>query len=207
MVSGQMFSEQRFFAEGNVATDLGFMPHAERLLLQSDFVPSAEPSTHSGRRIAFAVSPHHFAPLFIGRERYGSGNSTLNYTTDVRNVGRAPDGEGGRYRSRPQNRNPISRSENFWQMAFCPRISESRLTTPNACSTFKGLPNVTVRCDVQLAKVMLQTSERPPFPAGKSLNSKIYRVAGALVALSHRAQDYGFNTTFIQPSSLSRNVR
>src|SRR6476469_1079493 len=146
--------------------------HAKRLLLQSDFVPSAEPSAHSGRRIAFAVSPHHFAPLFIGRERYGSGNSTLNYTTDVRNVGRAPDGEGGRYRSRPQNRNPISRSENFWQMAFCPRISESRLTTPNACSTFKGLPNVTARCDVQLPEVMLQTSERPPFPAGKSLTRK-----------------------------------
>jgi hypothetical protein len=90
-----MFSEQRFFAEGNVATDLGFMPHAERLLLQSDFVPSGEPSTHSGRRIAFAVSPHHFAPLFIGRERYGSGNSTLNYSTDVRNVGRAPEGGRG----------------------------------------------------------------------------------------------------------------
>jgi len=94
MVSGQMFSKQRFFAEGNVATDLDSCDHAERLLLQSDFVPSAEPSTHSGRRIAFAVSPHHFAPLFIGRERYGSGNSTLNYSTDVRNVGRAPDGGG-----------------------------------------------------------------------------------------------------------------
>ena len=64
------------------------------------------------------------------------------------------------------NRNPISRSENFWQMAFCPRISESRLTTPNACSTFKGLPNVTARCDVQLPEVMLQTSERPPFRRG-----------------------------------------
>ena len=64
LVSGQMFSKQRFFAEGNVATDLDSCDHAERLLLQSDFVPSAEPSTHSGRRIAFAVSPHHFAPLF-----------------------------------------------------------------------------------------------------------------------------------------------
>ena len=66
LISGQMFSKQRFFAGGNVATDLATIhaTMAERLLLQSDFVTSAEPSRHSARRIAFAVSPHRFAPLF-----------------------------------------------------------------------------------------------------------------------------------------------
>ena len=71
----------------------------------------------------------------------------------------------------------------------------------------KAYPDVTARCDVRLPEVMLQTSEQPPPPAEKSLNSKIYRVAGTLVALSCRAQDYGFNTTLMQPSSLSRKVR
>jgi len=59
LASSDSSHEERCYGFSNYSRD-----HAERLLLQSDFVTSAEPSTHSACRIAFAVSPHHFAPLF-----------------------------------------------------------------------------------------------------------------------------------------------
>jgi len=64
-------------------------------LLQSDFVTPPEPSTHSDRRIAFGVSPHHFAPVFNRKRVNGSGNSTLKCSTDVEDFSLASDGGRG----------------------------------------------------------------------------------------------------------------